>query len=76
MIRGLALGYRSTAIPVICVALSILLSFTMANTYGISLCAIGMLSTITVALTIDGYGPISDNAGGICEMSEAPEHAR
>lgn len=44
--------------------------------FGISLAALGMLSTLTTALTIDGYGPISDNAGGICEMSGANEWAR
>lgn len=51
-----------------CIALSIFVSFALANMYGIALAAIGMLSTLTTALTIDGFGPISDNAGGICEM--------
>ena len=76
IILGLALGYRSTMIPVLCIALSIFVSFALANMYGIALAALGMLSTLTTALTIDGYGPISDNAGGICEMSGAPEIAR
>ena len=76
IILGLALGYRSTMIPVICIAISIFVSFALANMYGIALAALGMLSTLTTALTIDGYGPISDNAGGICEMSGAPEIAR
>ena len=48
----------------------------MANMFGISLAAIGMLSTLTTCLTIDGFGPISDNAGGICEMAKANEWAR
>ena len=69
IILGLALGYRSTMVPVICIAVSIFVSFSLANMYGIALAALGMLSTLTTALTIDGYGPISDNAGGIIEMS-------
>ena len=76
IILGLALGYRSTMIPVMCIALSIYISFALANMYGIALAALGMLSTLTTALTIDGYGPISDNAGGICEMSGAKKEAR
>lgn len=76
IILGLALGYRSTMIPVICIAITIYVSFAFANMYGIALAALGMLSTLTTALTIDGYGPISDNAGGICEMSGAPKVAR
>lgn len=63
-------------IPVLCIAVSIFVSFSLANMYGISLAALGMLATLTTALTIDGYGPISDNAGGIVEMTEAGEQAR
>jgi inorganic pyrophosphatase len=70
IIGGLALGYKSTIIPVLAIALTIYVSFIKANMYGISLGALGMLSTLTIALTIDGYGPISDNAGGIAEMCE------
>ena len=73
IIAGLALGYNSTIIPVISIAVTIFVSFTLANMYGISLAALGMLSTLTIALTIDGYGPISDNAGGIAEMSDLQE---
>jgi H+-translocating diphosphatase len=76
IILGLALGYRSTAIPVFCIAGSIFVSFTLANMFGISLAALGMLSTLTTALTIDGYGPVSDNAGGIVEMSQGSDWAR
>ena len=60
-------------VPIICIAISIFVSFSLANMFGISLAALGMLSTLTIALTIDGFGPISDNAGGICEMSKANE---
>lgn len=73
IIGGLALGFHSTVIPVVAIAITIFVSFTLANMYGISLAALGMLSTLAIALTIDGYGPISDNAGGIAEMSELEE---
>jgi H+-translocating diphosphatase len=76
IILGLALGYRSTAIPVLAIAASIFVSFSLANMYGISLAALGMLATLTTALTIDGYGPIADNAGGIVEMTDAGDVAR
>lgn len=76
IILGMALGYRSVAIPVLCIALSIFVSFSLANMYGISLAALGMLATLTTALTIDGYGPIADNAGGIVEMTDAGDIAR
>jgi inorganic pyrophosphatase len=70
IISGLALGYYSTFVPVVCIALTIFISFTYADMYGIALSALGMLSTLCVGLTIDGYGPISDNAGGIAEMCD------
>jgi len=76
IIIGLSLGYRSTMVPVLSIALAIFVSFSLGNMYGISLAAIGMLSTLTTGLTIDGYGPIADNAGGICEMTSADEWAR
>jgi H(+)-translocating pyrophosphatase len=69
IISGLALGYYSTFIPVTFIAITIYVSFSLADMYGIALSALGMLSTLTIALTIDGYGPISDNAGGIAEMA-------
>jgi len=76
IIIGLALGYRSNLIPVLCMAVTIFVSFSLANMYGISLAALGMLCTLATGLTIDGYGPIADNAGGVAEMSGAPEIAR
>jgi len=76
IIIGLSLGYRSTMIPVLSLSVTIYVSFMLANMFGISLAALGMLSTLTTALTIDGYGPISDNAGGIVEMSNASDVAR
>jgi H(+)-translocating pyrophosphatase len=69
IILGLALGYMSTIIPILCIAATIYVSFTFASMYGIALSALGMLGCLPIALAIDGYGPISDNAGGIAEMS-------
>jgi len=69
IIDGLALGYLSTVVPIICLAVTVLVSFQWAAMYGVALAAIGMLGCLPIALTIDGYGPISDNAGGIAEMS-------
>jgi len=75
IISGLALGYYSCFVPVLCIAITIFVAFTLADMYGIALAAIGMLSTLTIGLTIDGYGPIADNAGGIAEMCDL-ENAR
>ncbi|PFH38143.1 V-type H(+)-translocating pyrophosphatase VP1 [Besnoitia besnoiti] len=69
IIYGLALGYLSTVVPILCLGVAILVSHTMCGMYGIALAALGMLSTLTMGLMIDGYGPISDNAGGIAEMA-------
>jgi H(+)-translocating pyrophosphatase len=69
IILGLALGYMSTIIPILCIAITIYVSFTFADMYGIALAALGMLGCLPIALAIDGYGPISDNAGGIAEMT-------
>mmetsp|Transcript_94936 Transcript_94936/g.130646 ORF Transcript_94936/g.130646 Transcript_94936/m.130646 type:complete len:153 (+) Transcript_94936:1178-1636(+) len=69
IILGMALGYTSTVVPILCLAITIYISFSFAGMYGVSLAAIGMLGCLPIALTIDGYGPIADNAGGIAEMS-------
>ncbi|CEM01916.1 unnamed protein product [Vitrella brassicaformis CCMP3155] len=69
IIYGMALGYMSTVIPVICIAISVCVAHSFCGMYGIALAALGMLSTLTMGLTIDAYGPISDNAGGIAEMA-------
>merc|ERR1712176_1112889 len=70
MIYGIALGYKSAIIPVIVLAFVIFLSFTIADMYGVALAAIGFLSNLATGLTIDVYGPVCDNAGGIAEMAE------
>jgi len=76
IIQGLALGYNSCIIPILCIAGTIGYAFKYAGMYGIALSALGMLGSLPVALTIDGYGPISDNAGGVAEMSGLPSHIR
>lgn len=76
IIYGLSLGYKSAVVPVIAIALTIYLSWTLAGMYGVAVSAIGMISTIAIGLTIDAYGPVSDNAGGIAEMCELGEEVR
>jgi len=68
IIKGLALGYMSNIIPICCLSITVLLTFNWGAMYGVALAAIGMLGCLPVCLAIDGYGPISDNAGGIAEM--------
>ena len=76
IIKGLALGYMSNVIPIFCLATTVLFAFKWAAMYGVALAAIGMLGCLPIALTIDGYGPISDNAGGIAEMSNLKKDVR
>jgi len=76
IIYGLALGYLSCIIPVLCLGITILVAHTLCGMFGVALGALGMLGTMTMGLTIDAYGPISDNAGGIAEMAGLPEIVR
>lgn len=76
IIYGLSLGYMSTFVPIICIAVTSYVSFKLLDFYGVSIAALGMLGNLAIGLAIDGYGPISDNAGGISEMSELGEHVR
>jgi len=76
IILGLALGYMSTIIPILCIAVTVYFCFHFAGMYGVALGAIGMLGCLPIALTIDGYGPISDNAGGISEMAYIHDSVR
>ena len=73
---GLALGYLSTVVPAILIALTAYFANSFLGFYGVSLAALGMLSNLPISLAIDGYGPISDNAGGIAEMSELDPYVR
>jgi H(+)-translocating pyrophosphatase len=76
MIYGIALGYKSVVIPVIVLAGIVYGSFSLCDMYGVSLAAIGMLSNLATGLTIDVYGPVCDNAGGIAEMAELDSYVR
>jgi len=76
IIYGLALGYLSTIFPVILLAIAAYISHKLLGLFGIALAALGMLSNLAVGLAVDAYGPISDNAGGIAEMSELGEETR
>merc|ERR1711972_993693 len=76
IIFGMALGYKSCIVPVFVLSSAIYTSFTLLDLYGIALAALGMLSTLATGLTIDGFGPIADNAGGIAEMACMPPQVR
>ena len=76
IIAGIGVGMKSTWLTIACLGAVIAIAYFFGGSYGIALAAVGMLSTVGITVSVDGYGPIADNAGGIAEMAELPHEVR
>lgn len=76
IIAGLAVGNHATALPVILIVVSVLVSFNLAGLYGVAIAVMAMLSLSGIIISLDAFGPITDNAGGIAVMGEMPAQTR
>lgn len=76
ILTGMAVGMKSTVFPIILICAATIIGYLTAGTFGVACAAVGMLSITGMVLSVDAYGPISDNAGGIAEMAELPHEVR